>query len=127
MDIDSTTMQPSSALPAQWLEYLNPPPNAFLPWLSEETIRRGALASIQILVDKGIDPADFDPAKSAELEAERKRKVEEEDRAREAEKEERRRMSVGAGGEVRMQGQGQVPEKAKAFQLETFDEDDDDD
>lgn len=48
-----------------------------MPWPTEETIRRGALASIQILLDSGIDPATFDPERSAELEAERKRREEE--------------------------------------------------
>jgi len=117
---------------AMWASYLNPPADApFIPWPTEETIRRGALASIQILVDQGVDPATFDPEKSAELEAERKRIVEEEDMMREQERarmdEERRRemerrMSVSGsmGGERR-------EEQPKVFQLETFDDDEDDD
>ncbi|TVY86716.1 Mediator of RNA polymerase II transcription subunit [Lachnellula willkommii] len=118
----------NTALPAEYSRWLNPPPDMFVPWPNEETIRRGALASIQILVDTGVDPATFDPAKSAELEAERKRIQEEEDRAREEGEERRRReverrMSGAGGGEGRMQTQ----EKAKAFQLETFDDDDEDD
>jgi hypothetical protein len=139
MDIDSGTPAPAPApapatqqtnntsLPTEYSHWLNHPPTTFLPWPNEETIRRGALASIQILVDTGVDPADFDPAKSAELEVERKRIVEE-DRLREEEKgrlererEVERRMSVSGGsGELRRE------EKAKAFQLETFDDDEDD-
>jgi len=144
MDIDSATpaaiqqvsqvtnaSSSNTALPPGYSTWLNPPPDMFIPWPNEEVIRRGALASIQVLIDQGVDPATFDPAKSEELEAERKRIVEEEDRVREEEKarieEERRkemerRMSVSGnagGGEVRQ-------EKAAAFQLETFDDDDED-
>ncbi|TVY39713.1 Mediator of RNA polymerase II transcription subunit [Lachnellula occidentalis] len=127
----TTNASNNTALPTEYSRWLNPPPDLFLPWPTEETIRRGALASIQILVDTGVDPATFDPARSAELEAERKRIQEEEDRAREEGEErmrevKRRMSSAGAGagsGEVRMQTQ----EKAKAFQLETFDDDDEDD
>lgn len=122
----------TTSLPVEYTHWLNPPPDMFIPWPSEETIRRGALSSIQVLVDQGVDPATFDPAKSAELEAERKRIVEEEDRLREEEKarmEEERRKEV----ERRMSVTGAPPtaglrqEKAAAFQLETFDDDDDDD
>jgi Vitamin-D-receptor interacting Mediator subunit 4 len=102
---------------AMWDQYLNPADAPFIPWPSEETIRRGALASIQILVDQGVDPSTFDPERSAELEAERKRVEEEEERRREME----RRISVS----------GSVPEKReeqpKVFQLQTFDDDEDDD
>lgn len=106
VDIDNPT-----ALPAAVTEWLNPlsggPP--FVPWPTEETIRRGALASIQVLLDQGIDPATFDPEKVAELEAERKRLEAEAEvikAAQEAEKlkleeerkeEMRRRQSVSAG------------------------------
>ncbi|TVY14061.1 Mediator of RNA polymerase II transcription subunit 4 [Lachnellula arida] len=126
--VPQATNANNTALPAEYSRWLNPPPDMFVPWPNEETIRRGALASIQILVDTGVDPATFDPAKSAELEAERKRIQEEEDRAREEGEERRRReverrMSGAGGGEGRMQTQ----EKAKAFQLETFDDDDEDD
>lgn len=139
MDIDGTTPGASqvqnsqdTALPVEWQQFLDTTSGLqFLPWPSEETIRRGALASIQILVDQGIDLETFDPARSAELEAERQRIEEENERAREEQKakeeEERRRemerrMSVGAtGGPARAQ-----EEKPKVFQLETFDDDDDD-
>ncbi|TVY32327.1 Mediator of RNA polymerase II transcription subunit [Lachnellula subtilissima] len=123
----ATNASNNTALPTEYSRWLNPPPDMFVPWPNEETIRRGALASIQILVDTGVDPATFDPAKSAELEVERKRIQEEEDRAREEGEERRRqverRMSSVGGGEVRVHAQ----EKAKAFQLETFDDDDEDD
>ena len=53
------------------------------------------MASIQILVDQGVDLSTFDPERSAELEAERKRVEEDQERLREQERarleEERRR------------------------------------
>ncbi|RKF60705.1 Mediator of RNA polymerase II transcription subunit 4 [Erysiphe neolycopersici] len=70
-----------------WFEYLNPRSDKpWTPWPYEETIRRGALASIQVLINQGIDPATFDPEKGAELEAERKRLMDEEDQHREEQK-----------------------------------------
>jgi len=105
-----------------------------VPWPREEDIRRGALASIQVLLDQGVDPATFDPERSAELEEERKRKVEEEERAREVAEEERRRDmerrrsevlgNLGAAGGMSA-GQGQERPVQK-FQLESFDDEDDD-
>ncbi|RDW79509.1 hypothetical protein BP6252_04147 [Coleophoma cylindrospora] len=139
MEIDGETgaSQPQissqdTTLPIEWQQYLDTNTGVqFAPWPSEETIRRGALASIQILTDQGIDLESFDPAKSAELEAERQRIEEENERAREEEKarleEERRkemerRMSIsGAGSAPRMEEQ-----KPKVFQLEDFEDDDDD-
>ncbi|KAK0121446.1 hypothetical protein ONS95_009740 [Cadophora gregata] len=115
---------------SRWEQYLNQPADLpFVPWPTEEAIRKGALASIQILVDQGIDPATFDPEKSAELEAERKRITEADDAVREQERVERedaRRREM----ERRMSGSGPAPERReeqpKVFQLETFDDDDSD-
>ncbi|KAL2060872.1 hypothetical protein VTL71DRAFT_8924 [Oculimacula yallundae] len=98
-----------------WEQYLNQP---------------AAYPLIQILLDQGVDPASFDPEKSAELEAERKRVTEADDAAREqerADREDARKREM----ERRMSGSGPVPERReeqpKVFQLETFDDDDDDD
>jgi hypothetical protein len=65
----------TTALPAPMTEWLNPLAGvpSFVPWPTEETIKRGALASIQVLLDQGVDPATFDPERAAELEAERQR------------------------------------------------------
>ncbi|KAH7385076.1 vitamin-D-receptor interacting mediator subunit 4-domain-containing protein [Cadophora sp. MPI-SDFR-AT-0126] len=108
-----------------WEQYLNQSADIpFVPWPTEEAIRKGALASIQILVDQGVDPVTFDPEKSAELEAERKRVTEAEDAIREQEREDTRRREL----ERRMSG-GPAPERKeepKVFQLETFDDDDSD-
>jgi hypothetical protein len=120
----------TTALPQDWQKFLNPiTEESFLPWPAEQDIRRGALASIQILVNSGVDPWTFDPERSGELEAERKRieeqeeklKVEEQARMEEERRREReRRMSTsGAAGGERSE------EKPKVFQLETFDDDDD--
>jgi hypothetical protein len=109
----------TTALPQAVSEWLNPLAGgpAFVPWPTEETIRRGALASIQILLNQGVDPATFDPGRSAELEAERKRLEEEAECAREEQEaerkraemerralmEQRRRESAAAGGTVQEQ------------------------
>jgi predicted Zn-dependent peptidase len=139
MDIDSATpsaqaqasQTSNTSLPNDFSQWLNPLADLpFQPWPSEESIRRGALASIQVLLDQGVDPATFDPEKGAELEAERKRIMDEEDRIRDEERarlederrrEMERRMSVSGpiGGERR-------EEMPKVFQLETFDDDDED-
>lgn len=128
------TTTTSTSLPEGFAQFLNPlAGSTFIPWPTEETIRRGALASIQVLLDQNIDPATFDPAKSAELEAERKRIAEEEDRAREEQKakaeedrrrEMERRMSVSGSAAV---GVGREQEKPGVFQLETFDDDEESD
>jgi Vitamin-D-receptor interacting Mediator subunit 4 len=140
MDIDSATpatQQPiqatkqgsQTALPAHWIPLINPEAEMkFVPWPSEDTIRRGALASIDILINKGVDPATFDPKKSEELEAERKRIQEEEDIARENERQrreeetrimmERRASGLGATTASRQEN------KPAAFSLDMLDDDD---
>ncbi|KAG4432199.1 hypothetical protein IFR05_012322 [Cadophora sp. M221] len=112
-----------------WEQFLNQPADMpFVPWPTEEAIRKGALASIQVLLDQGVDPATFDPEKSAELEAERKRVTEADDAMREQERvdrEDARKREM----ERRMSSSGSVPERReepKVFQLETFDDDDSD-
>lgn len=77
-----------TALPPHLAEWLNPLAQSaeFAPWPSEETIRRGALAQIQVLVDEGKDPATWDPEKAAQEEEERKRQEEEWERKQEEER-----------------------------------------
>jgi hypothetical protein len=143
MDIDSATpatQQPTqatnqssqTALPAHWLPLINPEANMpFIPWPSEDTIRRGALASIEILTNKGVDPATFDPEKSAELEAERKRIQEEEDMAREAERlrreEEARMLMERRASEIGNAPAARQEAKPAAFSLDMLDDEEDDD
>jgi hypothetical protein len=131
--LSQNTAATNTSLPQDFSQFLNPLADSpFIPWPTEETIRRGALASIQVLLDQNIDPATFDPGKSAELEAERKRLAEEEDRAREEQKakaeEERRRemerrMSVSGAAAA----PGREQERPSVFQLETFDDDEESD
>jgi hypothetical protein len=106
-----------------------------VPWPTEETIRRGALASIQVLLDQGQDPAEFDPERSAELERERKRLEEEAERRKEEEvelervrREERMREEVARRESAAAQGvQGRTEEKPKVFMgLDLLDDEDED-
>jgi len=106
-----------------------------VPWPTEETIRRGALASIQVLLDQGQDPAEFDPERSAELESERKRLEEEAERRKEEEvelervrREERMREEVARRESAGAQGaQGRPEEKPKVFMgLDLLDDEDED-
>lgn len=126
---DATGVASNNEAWKTFLETTNEAP--FLPWPNDYIIRRGALASIQLLVDQGIDPWKFDPQKSAELEADMKRIAEEEENAREVEKaradEERRRemeRRMSTSGGTGMERREEAP---KVFQLETFDDDEDDD
>jgi len=127
------TTSTGTSLPEGYTQFLNPLADIpFIPWPTEEHMRRGVLASIQVLLDQNIDPATFDPAKSAELEEERKRVAEEEDRAREEEKarmEEERRIEMERRASV--SGNSAAPareqERPSVFQLETFDDDEESD
>ena len=78
---------------SQWVNPAAPP--WFIPWPSDETIRRGALAGIQARVDAGLDPAAAPAAvDSAEEEGKARREEEEQRRRREEEEEERRRAET---------------------------------
>ena len=41
----------------QWLDPLTQLP--FVPWPSEEVIRQGALAQVQVMLEQGLDPSDL--------------------------------------------------------------------
>ncbi|KAH8804651.1 vitamin-D-receptor interacting mediator subunit 4-domain-containing protein [Xylogone sp. PMI_703] len=137
MDIDSGTQSKPQAsqatttsLPNEISQWLNPTANLpFIPWPNEESIRRGALAVLQDLQDRGIDPATYDPAKIAEQEEERRLAAEEEERQKEEKAravEEARRLEMERRAADRATSfEGRREEKPKVFQLETFDEDDD--
>ncbi|KAK3312364.1 vitamin-D-receptor interacting mediator subunit 4-domain-containing protein [Apodospora peruviana] len=74
----------ATELPAHLKPYVNPTEGGiFLPWPTEDTIRSGALASYQQLVNNGINPKGYDP------EEEEKRKAEEELARKEAEEQAR--------------------------------------
>ncbi|KAG6006778.1 hypothetical protein E4U43_000400 [Claviceps pusilla] len=75
-----TTTSTNTSLPEGMSQYLNPlSGQVFFPWPLEDKIRSGALASYQMLLEKGVDPTGYDPA----TEEERKRKEEEERKAQE--------------------------------------------
>ncbi|KAG5928416.1 hypothetical protein E4U42_000712 [Claviceps africana] len=75
-----TAMGTNTSLPEGMSQYLNPlSGQLFFPWPLENSIRSGALASYQMLLEQGIDPTGYDPA----TEEERKRKEEEERKAKE--------------------------------------------
>lgn len=121
----------------------------FYPWPTEDTIRRGALAAYQQLVDNGIDPRGYDPEEEARRkeaeglarkeadeaarrereEAERRMREERErmirDRERARQEAERRGSVMEAGGTGAI-GAGRQQKKQFAF-LGGDDEDDDDD
>ncbi|KAI9642378.1 hypothetical protein NHQ30_009182 [Ciborinia camelliae] len=97
----------------------------FIPWATEDDIKMGALASIQSLVDSGIDPEGWDP----ELEEQKKReKAEELEREEEAERqkeEERRRLEMERRNHAMSGAHGDTgAERPKVFQLDEFDDDD---
>ncbi|KAK3324493.1 vitamin-D-receptor interacting mediator subunit 4-domain-containing protein [Cercophora scortea] len=117
----------------------------FHPWPTEDKIRSGALASYQILMDRGIDPKGYDPEEEEERkraeeqarkEADEKARVDREeaerrareDRERMARERERARQEAERRGSV-MGGAGigsQQPKSQFTF-LDGLDDDDDDD
>lgn len=88
----ATPQNEKLAMPDPIEEWLNPlnQQSGWVPWPTEEVIRRGALAQIQMLREQGHEPEGYDPVKIAEAEAERKRKEEEYEKEMERRKEEER-------------------------------------
>lgn len=91
----STGLPSKTQLPEVMDRYMNVfSGQLFFPWPLEDKIRSGSLASNQVLMERGIDPKEFDPAE----EEARKRKENEQRREREqrekAEREERERRIV---------------------------------
>ncbi|KUI55970.1 Mediator of RNA polymerase II transcription subunit 4 [Cytospora mali] len=79
----TTATSGTTALPAEWTQFLDPlTGHVFVPWAQDEKVRVGALASIQHLLEQGIDPRGYDPA-----EEEARRQREEEERREQEEKE----------------------------------------
>lgn len=79
----TTANSGATALPEEWTQFLDPlTGHVFLPWATEDKIRVGALASIQNLVEEGIDPCGYDPA-----EEEVRRQKEEQERREQEERE----------------------------------------
>ena len=126
-------------MPIELRHHINPSEGAvFFPWPTEDTIRSGAMAEYQRLVERGVDPTGYDP----EEEEQRKRdeeqaKKEAEERARleheEAERrmqEERARMAMErerARQEAERRGSVAEPIGQKKSQFSFIDMDDEDD
>lgn len=82
-----------TALPDEWTRFLDPlTDTTFQPWPTEDKIRGGALAAIQVLMQQGVDPRGFDPAEeeARRMREEEERRVQEEREAREREENLRR-------------------------------------
>ncbi|KAI1496954.1 vitamin-D-receptor interacting mediator subunit 4-domain-containing protein [Biscogniauxia marginata] len=84
----------SRHLPEHLHAHLNPHAGLeFVPWPSEEQVRKGAIASLAFLAEQGVDPEDYDP----EEERARREREDDERRAREdrerAEREDRERRA----------------------------------
>ncbi|KAH6659092.1 vitamin-D-receptor interacting mediator subunit 4-domain-containing protein [Truncatella angustata] len=74
----------TTTLPEGLQAHINPSAGAdFIPWPNEDLLRQGALANIQYLTDKGIEPKGHDPA------AEEAQKKREEEEVKEREEKER--------------------------------------
>lgn len=118
------SQETTTSLPENFSRFLNPDADhVFLPWPEQDAIRRGALGSIQVLLDQGKDPATFDPEKSEELEAEMKR--EEERQKAEKEKLEEERIAIERRPSHAGPSGGRAPQQRPAqFQLDNFDDDD---
>lgn len=96
----------------------------FLPWPSEDDLKNGALATIQALVEGGIDPERWDPQVEEQKKMEKAKELEREAEA-EAERikeEERKRLEMEKRNNTSCGGAG--AEKPKVFQLDEFDDDD---
>ncbi|APA09097.1 hypothetical protein sscle_04g038670 [Sclerotinia sclerotiorum 1980 UF-70] len=128
---DSPSQQPSqskSALDAGYVQFLNKGFNdkVFVPWAREEDIRMGALASIQALVDSGIDPEGWDPELEEQKKREKAEELERQEEAQRVKEEERRRLEMERRSNAMSGGQsGAGVERPKVFQLDEFDDDDD--
>ncbi|KAH6673954.1 mediator of RNA polymerase II transcription subunit 4 [Plectosphaerella plurivora] len=141
----TATAETHTSLPEGLRTVLNPYHGAsFVPWPDEFAIRSGALAAIQDLEERGIDPKGYDPSAIAE---EARRKEEEDRAAREEaerikkERDQKRREEWEAGAAARQAAEkarreaeaasGTVASasagKAKQFQFASMDMDDDDD
>lgn len=127
----------------------------FVPWPNEDNVRHGSLASMAILMEKGIDPEDYDPEEEKlrkEREEQERREQEERERTEREERERRlreeqarqraelarrrekeaaegwRRQSVSAGGAGSSNPPASSPVgEKKQFMFTSLDDDDDDD
>ncbi|CAJ2513904.1 Uu.00g020230.m01.CDS01 [Anthostomella pinea] len=132
-----TAISGGTTLPEHLTAHLNPNSGCeFVPWPSEEQVRKGAIASLSFITEQGINPENYDPAEEEarkkreeeeRREQEERERVEREERERKAreeqarlraerernreleEAENRRRASVGTGGAGAGAGAGAAP------------------
>ncbi|QSZ29142.1 hypothetical protein DSL72_003653 [Monilinia vaccinii-corymbosi] len=126
---DPASQQPSQSqtiLDAETMRILNMGfgDRPFVPWAREDDIRIGALASIQALVDNGIDPEGWDPELEEQKKREKAEEIEREEEAERVKEEERRRLEMERRNNAVSGGHGGA-DKPKVFQLDDFDDDDD--
>lgn len=93
-----------TSLPTALHAHLNPHLSAaFVPWPEEDKLRSGALSALQSLVDRGVDPAGYDPEAADRQRAaeEAARRAEREEAERQAREDwERRRAAAAAAAEA---------------------------
>jgi hypothetical protein len=114
----------TTALPDTFIPATSLPSTVFVPWPNENLLRRGALATIQQLLEKGEEIEGYDAEKGAkELEAKRRAEAEEEE-----ERERARAMRTAAAASQGGRPGGKMEQKAKKqFVVDEFGSDDDDD
>lgn len=114
----------TTALPDTFIPATSLPATVFVPWPNENLLRRGALATIQQLLEKGEEIEGYDAEKGAkELEAKRRAEAEEEE-----ERERARAMRAAAAASQGGRSGGKMDQKPKKqFVVDEFGSDDDDD
>lgn len=121
---DGGSNQHTTALPEHFLPATSLPPTVFVPWPNENLLRRGALATIQQLQEKGEEIEGYDAEKGAkELEAKRRAEAEEEEEMERA----RAMRAAAATGQGTRQGGSVAQKPKKQFVVDEFDSDDDED
>lgn len=119
--------QAISALDPEYLHSLNQPfaPRQFLPWARDDEIRTGALATLQALLDNGIDPEGWDPELEEQKKREAAEKLEREEEAQRVKDEERRKLEMERRNNAMSSAPSGAERPNKVFQLDEFDDDDD--
>ncbi|KAL7627267.1 hypothetical protein AAE478_001456 [Parahypoxylon ruwenzoriense] len=88
-----------TSLPEPLQTHLNPNAHLeFIPWPSEEQVRKGAIASLSYLSETGIDPEGYDP----EAEKQRREREQEEERQRQ-DREEQEKQDRARAQQAQMQ------------------------
>ncbi|KAH0533991.1 hypothetical protein FGG08_007403 [Glutinoglossum americanum] len=102
----------------------------FVPWPSEETIRRGALSQIQFMVEQDLDPSAQANLQEQEAAARDKEKLEEEDKKRKAKEREAaaataRKHSSAVGAAPAQGEQNRQQQQPALWGIDLYDPEDD--